>query len=735
AAAGAAEVLVGACPGPHKGADDHLAAGGSWEQLAAALQPLQPAAVVPALRRADRIAPAGVYLGVSCPLPEASEERLVALRAAMGCGKTEAIAAAVAPLLHAGVRVVLITHRRGLGAALAERLGLPWADEAAPGCDLRQVGIALCVDSLCSGSALQFRAADWADAVVVADEAAQVLAHALMATGTAIAKRRPQVLEQLTLLLQGARQVVVADAQLNNAVLEALEAATGRRALLIDSAHQPAAGRRLVAHSNRNSWRLALEQQLRRRRRLWITTTAQQAKAANSARNLALLVQQLWPGARVLVVDSETSSDPSHPASELTSAPDRIAAEFDVVIATPAVDAGLSVTLEGHFDAVFAWAGGTTNAVGVVQALARVRAGCDRHLYAPLRSPGGELQIGSGDTDPAAVLRRLREHETAAIAQLLAAGGWNPTTNTTGPWLPCWAQLAAIQNGQRLAYRATVLALLEREGYRIETPADLAPDEQAAARQISETLKAIAAEAQAAEDQALQATELISDQEAAELAKRRRLAASDQAKLHRHAIAKAWGLGAAPPSQELLEAERDGLRRRLRFGWMVRSADARQLVARADLAAAQAISHNGQSWAPDLCREVTGPRLQAADALGLPLWLERGERGEWFGADDAQLQQLQAVAIAHARSITQVLGLSPGQRATTTLRQLLAAAGYRLEAKRCRSGQGRTAAASYRYRVVRLALPAGADWAAMEDRWHHELQQRAEGCVPKPANQ
>lgn len=756
AAAGAGEVLVGACPGPHKGADDALAAGIGWEQLAAGLQPLAAAPVLPWLRKANRIAEAGRYLGQACPIPSPDQTRLVALAAPMGSGKTEAIAAAVAPLLQVGTRVVLITHRRSLGAALAERLGLPWAEEAAPGSDLRQLGIALCIDSLCADSGLRFRASDWAGAVVVIDEAAAVVAHTLMASGTAIAQRRPRVLTALSELLAGASQVIAADAQLSNPVLEALEAATGAQALLIASHHRPAAGRSLTSHRSRESWRLALVEQLQQRKHLWIATTAQQPGAPNSAQNLAALAAEICPGIPVLVVDSETVNDPNHPASRLASDPDGIAAQFPVVITTPAVDQGLSVTLRGYFDAVFGWAGGSTDPTGVAQALARVRDDCPRHLYAPERSPGGALRVGCGSTDPAALLGRLSEHEAAAVAQLLAAGGWTPTTNTAGPWLPCWAHLAATLNGQRLAYRATVLALLEREGYRIEAAAELPPQQQATAGRIADQLQAIAAANQFRADQVVIQAEPITDKEAAELAKRSRLSPVDRAKLQRHRIATAWGLGSEPPTPELLESDRDGLDRRLRFGWMVRSAEAHQLVARADLAAAQALAPDGVSWSPDLCRELQGPRLAAADALGLPRWLERAESAEWFTADDPELLELHKLfadqqrpegdetleAEAERRTQNQrrrwrrevlatTLGISPGKRATTTLRQLLALAGYRLESERRRSGGGRLSSASYRYRVVREALPAGADPFALVAAWEAQLQAHASGCVPK----
>jgi len=713
-----ADVLVGACPGTHgKGADDHLANGGSWEQLAAALAPVARRAVLPLLRRPDQIAPAGVWLGVACPLPPADRARLVALQAPMGAGKTEAIAAALAPLLAEGVRIVLIAHRRSLGAALAERLGLPWADEAAPGSDLRQQGLALCIDSLCPRSGMRINPGDWRDCVVVIDEAAAVLAHALNGTGTAIATRRPAVLETLGALLAGAAQVIAADAQLSAPVLEALETATGARALLIGSDHRPAAGRRLVVHPTRDSWRAELMAQLRARRRLWIATTAREG--ANGAANVADLVAKRWPDARVLVVDSVTVDDDDHDAARLAGDPNGIAGRYDVVIATPAVAAGLSVTLRGHFAAVMVAAGGTTDPDAVAQAAARVRDDCPRHLFAPTASPGRALMVGSGDTDPAQLLRRLGEHEAVAVAQLVAAGA-DLERGTTGPWLPLWARLGATTNGQRLAYRATVRALLEREGYAVTVAA---PMTTAAAKRAGAAAKALAAiteAAQAAADAAVIAAEALTDGEAQELKRKRKRTPAERVQLERHAVAEAWGLGAADPTPELLEADRERRSQRGRFAWIMRTLEARQMVAGHDRNLARTLAPAGKGWAPDLCREAIGPKVAAADVLGLADWLGRDD---WFTAADPQLQGLQALAIAHGASLRQVLGLSPGERPTTTLRGLLALAGHRLEAKRSRGGDGNC----WRYRVIPIPLPDGADPDRMEAAWRDQLG----GCSKK----
>jgi hypothetical protein len=719
--AGAASVLVGTPPGPEKGCDDWFAAGRSWEALFRRLLPVASLAVLPRLRRPDRIAPAGRWLGEAAPIPPALVAPLVALAAPMGAGKTEAIAAAVARALADGRPVILIGHRVSLVSALAERLGIPFADDAAPGSDHRLQGLALCIDSLRPGAAVRFRASDWRGALVVVDEAAQVLRHALYSDATAVADHRPEVLEQLQQLLSTAAQVLIADAQLSAPVLEAFEVATGRRALLIGSEHQPAAGRRLISHPSRDSVRRELVAQLQARRRLWIATTA--LEGPNGSISLAELVAQHWPEARVLRVDSVTISDPSHDASRLAADPNGIAGRHDVVICTPAVAAGLSVTLRDHFAAVVVLAGGTTDPEGVAQAAARVRDGCPRHLYAPELAPGGALRIGCGSFEPQELLRHQSRHGDAIAAQLV--GSVDLSTRTLGPWLPLWAELAATTNRQSKAYGATVRGLLEREGYQLLEAAALTPAEASEAAAIGAELQAITATAQAADDAAVMAAELLSDREAQAIERKRRRTPAERAQLARWRIGKAWGLGSTPPTAELLEADRDRLSQRLRFGHTLQSLEARQLQARADQATAARLNHHGKAWAPDLCRQLVGPKLTAADALRLPAWLSRGD---WFTEKDPRLVDLQTHATAAAALLRQCLGVSPGKTGTATLRRLLRLTGHRLEAHRCRSGPDRGA---YRYRVVAEALPAGVTVEQLQQAWAEQLTAEAMGMDQK----
>ena len=719
AAAGAADVRVGACPGPHKGADDALAAGVSWEQLAAALQPLTPDPVLPEAPAPAVVVPAGRHLSDALDLADLQRRRLLCVRAPMGAGKTRLARLLCAEPLDNGRRVWAPTHRVSLGESGAAAVGIPWA--AMPGTDARLQGSGLCWDSFRPSSALQITPADTAASVLLLDEIAQGVEHVLFGTGTAIAQHRPESMAAIAQALQTMAAAVAMDAQLSAPVVRLLEALSGSPAHVLQGAHQPMAGRPVVVPQGLTT-RTAAEQGRARvlglakaRARVLVVTTCKGEGHKGAARNLARLVRRHWPEARILTIDSDAPE-----AAELLGAdPNGTAAAHDWIIATPSITSGLSIDAPGLFDAVVViGAGGQLAPEHLAQAAARVRdPGCPVWLYAPATAPA--LRIGSGDTNPAALLEHLARSCAQLLADLVGAAGWDRAAANESPWLRCWLEIAATRNGQSHAYAASAAALLEAEGWEVEAPdATGAPDLalQLLALEASADLAVIATEAQAAADQAIREARPLTDAEAAELQRRRRRTPAERAQLERWRIARRWGLGDAPPTPELLEADRDGLSQRLRFRWILQTPDARQLAASHDHQRRQQLTHNGSTWAPDLVRELLGHRIAAADAIGLPGWLERGE---WFDATDPQLQRLQAHASAHASDLRAALGVSPGARAAGTLRALLRLTGHRLEARRCRCGGGQR---GWQYRIEPEPLPAGADPLQLQAAWADQLR-------------
>jgi hypothetical protein len=141
------------------------------------------------------------------------------------------------------------------------------------------------------------------------------------------------------------------------------------------------------------------------------------------------------------------------------------------------------------------------------------------------------------------------------------------------------------------------------------------------------------------------------------------------------------------------------------FRWAITAPDADPLISAHDRQQAQQQAPSGQTWGPDITRAMVGPRVAAARFLDLPGWLQRSD---WFAADDQALNDLVTATTTHTDGITQCLGVSlagalglkPGERGITALRQLLALAGARLESRRVRTGPGRDSEREYVYRVV-----------------------------------
>lgn len=720
-------------PGAEKtGLDDLLAAAGP-EALDRALADVGPRAVLPWLRPADRIAPAGQWLGVSCPIPAPAAAPLVVIKAPMGAGKTQAVAAALAPLAAVGVPVLMPSHRKALGQAAAESLGVPW--RPMPGSDERLQGVAGCWDSWRPTSALQISPTGWSGGVMPLDEWMQAAEHLLLST--TLKTCRAEVLRTAAEQLPRNLQTPAMDAQMAEWGVRLLERLTGHRAYVIASEHRPMLGRALHAPQGfktadaaalafRGRWAelvAAAEPFL-----CW--TSAQKHDVANSPTRLAALHRERRPDDLIDVIDS--SAEAEELAAELANDPDGFAerrmAEAQrlgvswALYCSPAISSGISFA-RWKPAAVIAYAGGRIAPEHVAQALARVR--CPEvpaWIYAPERCPGGALKIGSGATDPAQLIQDLRAVADPLYGQLQAG-------DAEGAWLEAWAELGATRNRQRFAYRATIAGLLEAEGWALQAPGPQACPIEAA--KVTTELKAAASAAREAADQALCTAELLSPQAAAELAGKRRCTAAEQIALDRFALDQRWALQGAAPSLQLLEADRDGLRDRLQLGWLLSTPEALALVPAHDQAAIAALDPLGRPFEPDRLRVTLGQRIAALQALGLPALLQRFAGGEAIAATDPAVQALHATATAHSGQLAQALGISPGKLATGTLRAFLRAIGWELQ----RSGRVKARGAhrdALAYTAQPVALPEGINPEALAAVWRAELEAVSRGALSSP---
>jgi hypothetical protein len=566
----------------------------------------------------------------------------------------------------------------------------------------------------------------WSGGALVLDEWMQAVEHLLLSSGTALGQnRRAEVLRTLAELLPRQAQTIAADAQLAQWGVDLLEQLSGRKALLIRSEHQPMKGRALhcpeglkTATAAGKAFRAKWADLVSAGQPFLCWTSAQQAGMVNAPATLAAGHRQQRPDARVLVIDSTTPEA----AAELAADPDGVAQRYDAIYCSPAISSGVSFE-RWEPAAVIACAGGQIAPEHIVQAAARVRCpDVPVFLFAPERCPGAGLRVGSGATNRRQLIADLKAVSDPLFGELDGAGA-------NGVWLEAWAELGAHRNRQRFAYRATIAGLLEREGWERQAPG---PEPCAAAgAQATADLEAIALADLAAEDQAVIDAPVLTNQQAAELGKRRRLEPADRAALDRHRLSERWGLQDAPPSMALIDADRDRRPDRLHLGWLLTTPEALALVPARDQAAVADLDPLGRPFAPDRLRVTLGAKLMALRALGLPALLKRLGQGETICATDPAVLRLHATATAHKRQLIAATGISPGKKATGTLRALLNACGWTLKSNGRVNSRG-TDRGAYLYKAAPMPVPAGVDKTQLEAVFLAELKAANAGAKNSP---
>lgn len=670
------------------------------------------------LRPADHIAPAGQYLGQAVPLPTPAAAPLVVMQAPMGCGKTQAIQAGIAPRIGAGIPTLLPTHRIALGKAICERLGVEFAPLRSD--PLRQLGGGMCFDSLCPTSGLRIGGDSWTGATMVLDEWMQALEHLLFSHGTKLAKRRAAVLRTFTELLSRSGQIIAADAQLADWAITLLEVVTNRTATLIRSDHQPMAGRQLHHHTGQaikptaEAFRAKWDELVTTGATFFCWSSAQQETSRNSPQTLAALHQQRRPGARVCMIDSTTPEL----AAELAADPDGFAAQYDAIYCSPSISSGVSFE---HWqpDAVLIFSGGHIGPEHVAQACARVRS-CNvpAYVFAPNRSPGNGLRVGSGSIKPNDLISELRSVTDPLLGQLKDAGD---------AWLQAWATLAATRNRQRHAYGSTVIQLLQREGWT-EASSSLPPEFGDKTQRATEFTLQVQAAA-AAQVARLVAAEPITAHEACDIEKTapHQRTSEERDSLERFKLTERWAL---PPDADITEqqvkaireADTQGLRQQLRLGWLITDRTALSMLPGHDFEQIKALDLDQQQpFSPDRLRVTLAPKVYVLHSLGIHKLIQRFEAGETIAADDIAIQRIHCMAQIHKEAITTALGITAGKKPTCTVRRLLAACGWNLtEAGRIKTRGARRDL--YQYKATRLATPDGIDHTALVEQFKAELR-------------
>ena len=362
-------------------------------------------------------------------------QRIIGIKSAKNTGKTYSLATLCYEYIRADRKVIVLSHRVQLASELANRLGIEFINEIKKEKQWQMAskyGFALCIDSFHPNSKARVDLTDnfdFDDAVVIVDEAEQVLNH-LVGSDT-LKNNRAEIVTQLKMLCERAHKIYLSDADLSdysiNFFREVADLGRSDVAIIHNQYEFTDLSWRVHLYSEKNPDRLLLEieKQLQQGKRVLLHVGGQKSKSLYSAGNclkglqLARMVRddsdrkaskyfnRLHPySSKALLLDSHTVADPEHeaygmvsklndlattspPAEQLSllenetpapSAPTKDFTGYQLVVASPVIETGVSIEAD-LFDAVFCISYGVQSVQSVAQALARYRHPVDRHVW------------------------------------------------------------------------------------------------------------------------------------------------------------------------------------------------------------------------------------------------------------------------------------------------------------------------------------------------------------------
>lgn len=621
------------------------------------------------------------YLGNFMPPPNA---KLICLKAPKGSGKTEWLVKVCADAQSRGQKVVVITHRTQLGEALCKRFGIDYVSELKDSDTKGVFGFGLCFDSLRRNSQAKFNPEDWHGCIVVLDECEQSIWHLLNAR-TEVAKYRVQILRNFQELIQNTLEsdegrVYLSDADLSDVSIDYVRS-------LVEFPVDPWIA---VKEGNPTPWNVVTWEKpehlleaaiyhIHQGGIPLIFVDGQKAKSKWGTRNLEAYLKKIFPDKKILRIDAESVADPTHPAYACMDKLNEVLKYYEIVVASPTIETGVSIDLKGHFTSVWDIAQGVIPVASVLQRMARLREPIPRHVFAKSYGIG---KISNGSASPKKLMAsegiKLKAH-----IKLLAESDVTDidTANTFQPQsLRTWGRMAARINLGMMRYRHEVLRALLREGHII-TPgnlkdfkggdkeeesldaenveADEADEDVLQIGSVDDDLTATRDEEYAKYRQAIADTPNPDDNRLKTLQKQRSRKEKELLELRKGELSRRYSEELITP--ELIELDDDGEYSKMRLHYYLTIG--REYLPDRDKQVLERMleSGNGEIFLPDANRNLIGGKVKLLEALEVNLLLQQDT--EWTNQSQ-KLIDLRIKALQYKDAIKSILGCSITEKAS-----------------------------------------------------------------------
>ncbi len=620
--------------------------------------------------------------------------KLIGLKSPKGTGKTYLLEQIVDRAIKEGKWVLLLTHRIQLGEALCQRVGLPYLTEIKTVEYGTVLGYGLCIDSLHPNSGARFNADNWQDGIVIIDEAEQVIWH--MLNSATCASERVEILAQFKTLIQnnlsGDGQVYLADADLSDVAIDYIRGLAGFHVepFVVVNDWQPPEEQRWAIHNyeDKNPAHLVkdLLNHIEAGGRPFISCSAQKLKSKWGTQNLESYLQLKFPEKKILRIDSETVADPNHPAYGCIAHLNEILPNYDLAIASPSIETGVSIECErtdrchsevpiafqlllqgintsigkikkvSHFDSVWAIAQGVQTADSIRQALARIRASVPRYLWATKRG-FHKCMVGNGATVKKALIASTKNKAIKNIRLLQAADSslsdLDLDTNFQPESLNTWAKRGCYINLTMQNYRSSIVEGLIAEGHKVTAPPELKTEVPNRVGDVETQLKQVAQTKYQAECIHVADADIPTEREYQTLKDKRAKTKEERWIERKGSLLRRYGDN-VPITPELVAKDDEGWYGKILSHYYLTVG--RQYLIERDLKQLKATAAHTKNrlWLPDFNRSLLSTSLRLLETLIIGLLKPKVE----YRGSDPNVNLIAELALANQRELKTFLGLT-----------------------------------------------------------------------------
>jgi hypothetical protein len=639
------------------------------------------------------------YLGEFAP---PSNCQLVCLKAPKGTGKTHWLAKQVDPIRETGERkILLLTHRIQLGEELCQRLGIDYVTELRESETGGLFGYGLCVDSLHPNSQARFNPADWEGAWIIIDEAEQVFWHLL--NSSTCQTDRVKILrclkEVIQLALSTGGKIFLSDADLSDTAIDYVRALAGfdLKPWVGINDWKPEQGWQISNYGGSNPSRLVadLEQQIEQGGKHFVCVSGQKKKSQWGTQILEAHLRAKFPDKAILRIDRESIADPQHPAYGCMAHLNELLPHYDIVIASPTIETGVSIDCD-HFTAVWGIFQGIQNCDSVRQALARVRSNVPRYVW--IRKTGFS-HVGNGSRSIKSLLASQHRLTRANINLLQQADFTDPIDIDFQPEsLICWARKATAVNLGMGIYRVTILKALEDEGH---TVIEMEGDE-AAAEIVTKEVKAAKETEYQSHCEAIAAATSIDDKVFQQLKDKRAKTESERLQYEKGELERRYRI---PVTAEVVAKNDESWHPQLKLHYYLYQGRKHLPAREASVTRNMLEAGEGAVFMPDFNRSMLGVKIALLDWLGFERLLEQRE----FSSEDSTILDIAQKAKAHNFEMRAGLGISISEKHSpmAIAQRLVGLIGYQFPFLRKEGARGSQ---------IRIYGAAAADFQRDEER-------------------